>query len=118
MKQRFAPFSTFQDRALHPSLLSHSLHSVATPSLGYPPQDGRNAAGASPSKPFSGDIEGAARMFALVVSLAHVHNVSGPHVAADTHGGRSATGANVASSQLHVELGSGGKEAIVTACGK
>lgn len=58
-------------------------------------------------------------MFALVVSLAHVHNVSGPHVAADTHGEISTTGeTKVSPSQLHVELGSGGKEAIVTACGK
>lgn len=58
-------------------------------------------------------------MFALVVSLAHVHNVSGPHGAAGTLGGSSsAAGLDVASFQLHVEVGSAGKEAVVTARGK
>eukprot|EP00752_Nemacystus_decipiens_P008362 g7474.t1 len=62
-----------------------------------------------------GGEEGVARMFALVVSLAHVHNISS---AANSGGGVQRAGQGGAlplSSQLHVELGSGGHEAIVTA---
>lgn len=114
-----AIYPLLNDRTLHPpSLLPHYLHPTATTSLGYPPQAGRNGGGVLPSKVISGGVGEAARMFALVVSLAHVHNVSGPHVAADKHGGESAAGSSVAPSQLQVALGGGGREAIVTACGK
>lgn len=60
--------------------------------------------------------EGVARMFALVVSLAHVHNISS--VTGGSGGGsgvQSDSGGTASSSQLRVELGSGGHQAIVTA---
>lgn len=65
----------------------------------------------------SGGEEGAARMFALVVSLAHVHNISVPGGSAivGRGGGASASAEGQSSSQLHVELGPGGHQAIVTA---
>lgn len=58
-------------------------------------------------------------MFALVVSLAHVHNIAAPTAASTTAAAGNArvggVGAEQSSSQLHVQLSSGGQEAIVTA---
>lgn len=71
--------------------------------------------------------EGAARIFSLLVSLAHVHNISAAAAAAAADGGedggdsRGREGleggveAAPVSSQLHVELGGGGREVVVTA---
>jgi len=64
-----------------------------------------------------GGREGAARMFALVVSLAHVHNISSVPAGGDGVGASDGGGQEAPSppSQLHVGFASGGTKAIVTA---
>lgn len=72
----------------------------------------------SPSKAVAAD--GAARMFALVVSLAHVHNISArtSTVPSDNRDNAAHDREVEAPSQLKVELGRSGKEAVVIARGK
>lgn len=85
-------------------------------SLRYPPPGPSSDTPLSPTLP--GGVEEKARMFALVMSLAHVHNTCAPTTA--PAGGRGGGGTSVgqASSQLRVDLSSGGDEAIVVAVRK
>ncbi|CAM9341860.1 unnamed protein product [Ectocarpus fasciculatus] len=86
-------------------------------SLKHPPEEPDSAAAATTAAGRGGG--GAARRFALVVSLAHVHNISATTerrvVGGGVAGPAGTNGEGNLTSQLRVQLGSGGNEAIVTA---
>lgn len=86
-------------------------------SLKHPPEEPDIAAAVATAA--GGGGGGAARRFALVVSLAHVHNISATPgrgvVGGGVVGRESTDGEGNLPPQLQVQLGSGGNEAIVTA---
>lgn len=91
---------------------------MRSPSLKHTSEEPDNSAAAEATAAGAGG-GGAARRFALVVSLAHVHNISATPGRGVEGGGvvgrGSIDGEGNVPSQLRVQLGSGGNEAIVTA---